>query len=560
MSLLRGADRSEASPSRRRRFGAPPAGGVSSRHDAPFGWSPLAILVAVGIVDAMESRIVGGALPLIQEEFGIGDAVAGAIPTAVTIAGAIVTLPAGWLADRYNRTNLMALVVLSWAFLLLGSAVAPTFAVFFAVRVVLGAADSIDNPASGSLLGDFYPPLTRAKAFGWARLTTYAGGAVGTVYAGIVSGLLGWRWAYAFMIVPGLACAWLVWRLREPVRGFMDRVAATAEQEPLEVPDSPDDRPVSAVAKLREVADGADRAITGRAGLATLGGALATVLATGAGVAAGRGVGVPALGLVAGLLVAAGAVVRRERLLALVAPVARRPRPLDEATMAAHERLKQQLDFRQQLGYVLRVPTLRLITLGLMAMSFGLGGVVFWVPTLMVRSFDVPVEVAGPVAGLVSLVGLVGGTWYGGRLGRRWHGTRRGGRLLAGGSGLLVGSLLLGAAIAQPTLGLFALVLLVATGLMALAIPNLMASVADVLLATSRGLGFSLLQFLVAGAGAFSPTIVGAISDATGSLAVGMYALVVPGALGGVLVLMARRHFDRDAGLVLEAARGDTGP
>ena len=203
-------------PTARRRFGRPRPEGVSAQDSAPFGWAPLWILVAVGIVDAMESRIVGGALPVLQAEFGIGDAMAGAIPTAVTIAGAIVTLPAGWLADRYNRTNLMALVVFSWAFLLLGTALAPTFAIFFAIRVVLGAADSIDNPSSGSLLGDFYPPLTRAKAFGWARLTTYAGGAIGVAYAGIVTGLLGWRWAYALMILPGLVCAWLCWRLREP--------------------------------------------------------------------------------------------------------------------------------------------------------------------------------------------------------------------------------------------------------------------------------------------------------------------------------------------------------
>jgi MFS family permease len=281
------------------------------------------------------------------------------------------------------------------------------------------------------------------------------------------------------------------------------------------------------------------------------------VLAFAAGVLTGRLVGTAGslLGLVAAAAVVTGCVLRWDRLTDVVAPIARTPGPVTDEAAAARAQLRAQLDFKQQVTGVLKVPTLRLVTLGLMAMAFGLGGIVYWVPTLMHRNFGIAVGTAGTISGLVSVVGLIAGTMYGGRLGRLWHGTRKGGRLLAGGGGLLIGSLLLGVALAQPSLAAFAVVLMVATGFMALAIPNLMASVADVLLATSRGIGFSMLQFLVAGAGAWSPLIVGAISDATGSLVAGMYALVVPGALSGVLVLLARRHFDDDAGRVLDAAR-----
>lgn len=560
MALLRGtgAERDVRPP---RRFGSPPHGGVTAHDAAPFGWAPLVILVAVGIVDAMESRIIGGALQIIIDEFGISDTAAGAIPTAVTIAGAIVTLPAGYLADRYNRTNLMALVVTSWAVLLVGTALATSFAFFFAMRVVLGAADSIDNPASGSLLGDYYPPVTRAKVFGWARLTTYAGGALGTVYGALVADLLGWRWAYAFMVVPGAICAWALWRLREPVRGFIDQITATDAQEPVAAPASPDDVPIRARDKLREVGAGATRSASSRTLIAGIVASAATLLAFAAGVLVGRvvGAGGGLLGPVAAVVVGSWCWRRWDRLTDLAAPIARPPAPVTGEVAAARRQLQAQLDFKEQVKGVLKVPTLRLVTLGLMAMAFGLGGIVVWMPTLMHRNFDIAVGTAGTVSGLVSVLGLIGGTMYGGRLGRLWHGTRTGGRLLAGGGGLLIGSLLLGAALAQPSLVAFALVLLVATGFMALAIPNLMASVADVLVATSRGIGFSLLQFLVAGAGAGSPLLVGVVSDLTGSLVSGMYALVVPGALGGVLVLMARRHFDDDAGRVLDAAADEGG-
>ena len=555
MTQLQGADAADTVGRRRRRFGEPPPGGIRAHDAAPFGWAPLAILVAVGIVDAMESRIIGGALQLIIDEFGISDTQAGAIPTAVTIAGAIVTLPAGYLADRYNRSNLIALVVLSWAFLLMGTALAVSFAMFFAVRVVLGAADSIDNPASGSLLGDYYPPLTRAKAFGWARLTTYAGGAMGTIYGGGVGELFGWRWAYALMAIPGLVCAWLCWRMREPIRGFIDQVTALASADPIPAPASPDDADVPLTAKFSELGAGTARSARNRTVLATALASTFVMLAVGVGLALGRGLGGGTgilLGLLLGALTATACWHRRDRLGDLLTPLAR---STERPTDGSLDNLRRQLDFKGQLRYVGRIPTLRLVTLGLMAMSFGLGGIIFWVPTLMHRNFDIPISTASSLAGGVAVIGLVGGTMYGGRLGRLWHGTRKGGRLLAGGGGLFIGALLLGVALVQPSVALFALVLLVSTAFSALAIPNLMASVADVMIASSRGIGFSLLQFLVAAAAAFAPMIVGMISDATGSLVTGMYALVLPGALGGVLVLLARKHFDRDAGLVLDAAR-----
>jgi MFS family permease len=535
----------------------PPRDGISAHDPAPFGWAPLVVLMAVGFVDAMESRIIGGALPLIIEEFGLSDTMAGAVPTAITIAGAIVTLPAGYLADRYHRTNLMALVVLSWAFLLVGTALAGTFAVFFAMRIVLGAADTIDNPSSSSLLGDLYPPLTRAKAYGWQRVTTFVGGALGTTFGAVVGALLGWRWAYAFMIVPGLVCAWLCWRLREPVRGFMDRVAAQGASEPVPVPPSPDDEGVRATARLRELGAATMGRLRDRTGVTLLLVASVALFALALGQLAGHAIGTggDVLGAVAAVVAGVWCWRRRQRIGEVMAPIAAAPPELDAEEALARELLKTQLDFKGQVKGIFQIPSLRLIMFGLMAMSFGLGGIVYWAPTLMHRNFDIEVTTAGAVAGLVAAVGMIGGNMHGGRLGRLWHGTRRGGRVLAGGGGLLVGSLLLAVALAMPTLVLFAIVLLAVTWMFTLAIPNLTAAIADVLIASSRGIGFSMVQFLIAGAAAWSPLLVGALSDRIGSLAGAMYVLVLPGLAGGWLVLLARRYFDDDAGRVLDAAR-----
>src|SRR5690606_613974 len=108
-----------------------------------------------------------------------------------------------------------------------GSGLATGFAVFFAMRVLLAAAENIDNPASGSLLADWYPPATRAKAYGLTRVTTYLGG-VGTMIGGVLAAQLGWRQAFLIMVIPGVLTALLVWMLREPRRGELDRLVASS--------------------------------------------------------------------------------------------------------------------------------------------------------------------------------------------------------------------------------------------------------------------------------------------------------------------------------------------
>ena len=544
--------------SRKRRplFGNPKPGGITAYDKKPYGWAPVVILVAVAIVDRIESSITSGVLPLLQDYFQIGDAAAGAIPTAVTIAGAIAVLPAGYLADRYNRTNLISLVVLSWAFFLVFNALAMTFAVFFAIRVVLGAADSIDNPASSSLLGDYYSSRHRPFVYGWARLTMYVGGALGTVYAGVMGQLYGWRLTYLFVMIPALLCAWLCWQLREPVRGFLDELTATNAEEPVPSPASPDDNGPGAVAKLREVGQSL------REHTRSL--ALLTLVATSAVVLLGVALSwtlAQATDLGPVMLVLAGLIAwmcwrQRHRIRLALTPLSAGGAPEQDAeALAARQKLRSQLDFKSQLKYVVRIPTLRWITIGFATLSFGLGGIGYWVPTLLFREFGLDVGEAGALTGMISLFGLVGGTLYGSRLGRVWHGTRKGGRLLAAGGGLFVGSGLFLLSLAQPSVGMFALVLMVAYFFMALAIPNMMSSIADVLMATSRGIGFSLLNFVIAATAAWGPMITGLVSDAIGSLHVAMYILGIPGLMGAGMILYARQTFDRDAERVLEETR-----
>ncbi|WP_433469452.1 MFS transporter [Spirillospora sp. CA-128828] len=448
----------------------PRRGGViDAGSRAPFGWAPLVVLFIVGLVDRIEHNLLSGVLPAVQREWGFGDTAAGSIPTAAALAAAVVCLPAGYLADRFSRTRIIAVVVFFWAIATLGSGLATGFVMFYLMRVLLTAAENIDNPASGSLLADYYPPVGRAQAYGLTRVTAHLGG-IGTLLGGVLAEVFSWRTAFLVMVVPGVLTAMLVWLLREPQRGELDRlVAADAVSPPLPVAAGPD----SAVSMSTSNAS--------------------------------------------------------------AEPMPKPP-------------------FRGQVRQVLAIPTLVFVCAGQSLLILGLAGIFYWLPTFMVRTLGTGTGTAGSLSGLIPVAGTLTGTLAGSWLGGKWHGTRRGGRLLAGGSGITAGSLVLAGALSMESIGPLTALVLLSCSLMAIAIPNLTACLADVLPAASRGLGFGVLQLLITAGSAFGPLVVGIASDRLGSLLAGMYILVIPTVAGGLLTLGARASFERDARRVMEEA------
>lgn len=192
---------------------------------APFGWWPAIILAFVGLVDRLDSAMVGGTLTKIQAEFGFSDAFAGLLFSVPAVAAALLLIPAGVLADRGHRTRLLTAVILTWSILTLGSGVAPTLAVFFLMRTLLGFAAPLNIPIVGSLVGDYYPPNGRSRAFATIRAVEYLGFPAGIALGAAIGGSYGWRSAFFVAAIPGLIVAAIVFFvLREPVRGVADRL------------------------------------------------------------------------------------------------------------------------------------------------------------------------------------------------------------------------------------------------------------------------------------------------------------------------------------------------
>ncbi|MFI8568543.1 MFS transporter [Rhodococcus sp. NPDC078407] len=418
----------------------------------PFGWGPAIVLVLVAFVDRIEFSLVAAVLPQLQDEWGFGDAVAGSLPSASAVAAGVLAIPAAYLADRHDRGRIVTWVVVVWSLATLGSALAPTFVIFYLVRIALAAAEAVDNPASASLLADFYPPATRSTAFGWWRTSAYLGGA-GIVLGGVLADWLGWRGAFMVMAIPGLVVAVLVSRLREPERGYADRLAAHGE-----------------ITDLGDVPSGT---------------------------------------------------------------------------------------LTSQLRRLAPIRTLWFTGAALTVMSLSIGGLTFWLPSLLQRRYGLSESAAATAGGGMTLLGIVVGTLVAAIATRRaligtslaqW-------RVMLGGSGILLGSVFISVALGMNSAAAFIVLLTVFAFFSAFALPTLTACVADVVPARDRGLGFGMLQVAATVGGAIGPLLVGAVSDITDSLTTGVVPLLPLLAVGGVLALLAYRSVEHESERVLIGAR-----
>lgn len=187
-----------------------------------YGRRPIRLLTGVALIDAVDRGILPGVLTKVQDDLGFSDTQAGVLGSVFVFSGFLVALPAGYASDRFSRTRIIALVLASWGVISALNATVRTYWQFLLVRATLGAGETIDNPASQSLIADYYPADVRSRAYSFQRAAPLVGLALGTGFGGLVASLLSWRWAFLLVGVPGSLLALAMWRLPEPRRGESD--------------------------------------------------------------------------------------------------------------------------------------------------------------------------------------------------------------------------------------------------------------------------------------------------------------------------------------------------
>jgi predicted MFS family arabinose efflux permease len=192
------------------------------------------VLLLAGVLglNAADFGTVSATTGNLEHAFGIGNTDVGLLISAVALISAIGTIPIGVLTDRTRRTALLSGSILIWSVALLISGAAPSYLWLLLSRLALGVASATTGPTVSSLVGDLFPAAERSRMYGLILGGQLAGTGIGFVVSGEISSILPWRFAYWWLILPGLALAWLTWRLPEPARGGQGRIPAGAQNMP----------------------------------------------------------------------------------------------------------------------------------------------------------------------------------------------------------------------------------------------------------------------------------------------------------------------------------------
>jgi predicted MFS family arabinose efflux permease len=181
----------------------------------------LALLSTGYALNLLDRQIVGILLEPIKREFSAPDVILGLLvgPT-FAIFYATFGIPIAWLADRFNRRNIIAASLALFSLMTTVSGLAVHFWQLLLARVVTGVGEAGAGPASQSIISDLFAPEERA----WAQSLYAAGSCVGVMVAFFCGGWIaeyhGWRTAFLAAGAPGIVLAVLLTvTIREPRRG-----------------------------------------------------------------------------------------------------------------------------------------------------------------------------------------------------------------------------------------------------------------------------------------------------------------------------------------------------
>lgn len=144
----------------------------------------------------MAARLaISPVVPAIGEAFAVSNGAIGLALTGMWLAYAAAQFPSGLLADRYGERSIILIAVVGTAVTSGLLAVAPSYAVFFAGAVALGAVAGLHYSVATSLLTRIF--TNTGAAIGIHSAGAPLAGLLIPLTAGTIGAWLGWRWAVA---------------------------------------------------------------------------------------------------------------------------------------------------------------------------------------------------------------------------------------------------------------------------------------------------------------------------------------------------------------------------
>ena len=124
-----------------------------------------------------------------------------ALGTASFVTFGIFSLPAGWLADRWSRRNMMALFYFGCGVSLIGATLAPNLIALAIALAALGMFAAIYHPVGTAMLIE--QATSRGRSLAFNGVCGNLGVAFAAGITAVLASVIGWRGAF---VVPAVVC------------------------------------------------------------------------------------------------------------------------------------------------------------------------------------------------------------------------------------------------------------------------------------------------------------------------------------------------------------------
>ena len=186
----------------------------------------LALLTGLNLLNYIDRAVVAAVLEPMQKELDLSNLEAGLLQSAFLV-GYFLTSPLfGARADKGPRTGLIAIGVVIWSVATAATGFSTGVWTLLLARIVVGVGEASYATLAPTIIDDLTPPESKGTALSIFYLAIPVGFALGYVIGGQIGNAYGWRAAFYFTGVPGIALALTCLLIVEPSR----KLAAAKER------------------------------------------------------------------------------------------------------------------------------------------------------------------------------------------------------------------------------------------------------------------------------------------------------------------------------------------
>jgi len=171
-------------------------------------WTIVGLLFAASLINYLDRATLALALPAISQDLALGPALKGVLLSAFFWSYAVMQVPVGWCADRFNLRWLYAGMFALWSVACGLTGVAQSLSALIGLRMLLGLGESIYLAGGTKIVAALFPPAERGLPSGLFDSGSRAGLALGAPLIAWLIVRSGWR--RMFFLVGFSALLWLI--------------------------------------------------------------------------------------------------------------------------------------------------------------------------------------------------------------------------------------------------------------------------------------------------------------------------------------------------------------